>query len=51
MVSLLVALIKEPVRAEVKVENLASIKIAETAGLQLDYAADGIMYFFRKAIR
>jgi len=51
MVSLLVAIIKEPVRAEVKVENLASIKIAETAGLQLDYAADGIMYFFRKAIR
>jgi RimJ/RimL family protein N-acetyltransferase len=49
MVSLLVEQIKEPIQAEVKVENLASIKIAQTAGMKLDFTKDGITYFSRKA--
>ena len=49
MVSLLVKQIKEPIRAEVKVENLASIKIAREAGLQLDHTKNGVMYFYKEA--
>ena len=49
MVSLLAKQITEPIRAEVKVGNLASIRIAREAGLQLDYTKNGIMYFSRKA--
>ncbi len=49
MVCLLVKKIKVPLRAEVKVGNTPSIKIAEEVGLQLDYIKDGVMYFYRKA--
>ena len=51
MVSLLAKQLKEPICAEVRVGNLASIKIAQKAGMQLDYTKNGIMYFSRKATR
>jgi len=51
MVSLLVRQIREPICAEVKVENLASIKISQEVGMQLDYVKNGVMYFSRKALR
>ena len=51
MVSLFVKQIKEPIRAEVKVGNLASRKISQEAGMQLDYIKNGVMYFSRKALR
>jgi RimJ/RimL family protein N-acetyltransferase len=50
MVSLLVERLTEPLRAEVKVENLASKKIAQEVGMQLDYIKNGVMYF-KKAAR
>ena len=51
MVSLLVRQIREPIRAEVKVGNLASMKISQGVGMQLDFIKNGVMYFSRKAIR
>ena len=51
MVSLFVKQTTEAIRAEVKVENLASIKIAQEAGMVLDYTKNGVMYFSRKASR
>ena len=51
MVSLLVKQITEPIRANVKVENLASIKIAREVGMRLEYITNGVMYFSRKASR
>ena len=51
MVSLIVEQITEPIRAEIKVGNLASIKIAKTVGMQLDCIKDGVMYFSRRASR
>jgi RimJ/RimL family protein N-acetyltransferase len=51
MVSLLVKQIREPIRAEVKVGNLASMKISQGVGMQLDFIKNGILYFSRKALR
>jgi RimJ/RimL family protein N-acetyltransferase len=51
MVSLLAEQITESIRAEVKAENLASSKIAQAAGMQLDHIKDGIMYFSRGALQ
>ena len=51
MVLLLVKQIREPIRAEVKVGNLASMKISQGVGMQLDYIKNGVMYFSRKALR
>ena len=51
MVSLLVKQIREPIRAEVKVGNLASMKISLEAGMQLDYIKNGVMHLSRKALR
>ena len=51
MVKLLTNKIKEPIRAEVKIDNLASMKIAQEAGMQLDYVKNGIMHFSRKSSR
>jgi len=47
MVSSLTMAIKEPVRAEIKAGNIASVKIAEFAGMSLDKEEDGIMYYSR----
>ena len=49
MVSLLAESIKDPVCAEVKVENTASAKIAEYAGMTLKTEKDGVLYYFRAA--
>ena len=49
MVLLLAEQIEKTIRAEVKVGNLASVKIAQEAGMQLDYIKDEVMYFSRKA--
>jgi len=38
------------VRAEIKEDNLASVKIAEAAGMHLDYTKDSIMYWSRTSI-
>jgi len=51
MVSLLVEQVEGPIHAEVKVENLASIKIAQKVGMKLDDTKDGVMYFSRKVSR
>jgi len=51
MVLLLVRQIREPIRAEVKVGNIASIKISREVGMQLDHIKNGVMHFSRKALR
>ena len=51
MVLLFADQIEKTIRAEVKVGNLASIKIAQATGMQLDSIKDGVMYFSRKASR
>ena len=51
MVLLLVRQIREPIRAEVKVGNIASIKISREVGMQLDHIKNGVMHFCRKALR
>ena len=45
MVSLLVAQLTGTVRAEIKEGNLASMKIARAAGLNLQYATGGITFW------
>ncbi len=48
MVSLIIERIKKPTRAEVKINNLASRKIAEYVGMSLDYTRAGLMYFSKE---
>ncbi len=47
MVSLLAKQIKGPIRAEVKAGNLASSRIAEACGMEIQTRKDGILYYFR----
>lgn len=47
MVAILAKKIKNPIRAEIKVENSASAKIAEYAGMTFDYEKNGVMYYSR----
>jgi RimJ/RimL family protein N-acetyltransferase len=47
MVRLLAASISGPIDAVVKSGNLASIRIAEGAGMHLDREEDGVLRFFR----
>jgi len=42
--------IKDPIRAEVKVGNRGSAKIARYAGMHLERKSDGILYFQRDKI-
>ena len=49
MVSSLASEISEPIRAEVKKGNVASIRIAEHAGMVLDRETDGVLHFLRGA--
>ncbi len=49
MVALLVAQIQGPIRAEVRIGNVASVRIAEHVGMKLDSVEGGIMHF-RKGI-
>ncbi len=45
MVALLAKQIQGPIRAEIKVGNISSIKIAEFSGLKFSYEKDGIMHY------
>ena len=47
MVMLAAAGIAEPIRAEVKVDNPASARVAEAAGMQLLRETDGVLHFSR----
>ena len=49
MVLLLAEKVNGPIRAEVKVGNLASQRIAEACQMQLEAEKDGILYYSRKA--
>jgi RimJ/RimL family protein N-acetyltransferase len=49
MVALFASGIKGPIRAEIKVANEASKRIAEYAGMRLGRAKNGILYFSRPA--
>jgi RimJ/RimL family protein N-acetyltransferase len=48
MVALLAQQIPDPIRAEVKVGNVASARIAQQAGMQFDREVDGVMHFKRE---
>lgn len=48
MVLALLEELKSPVRAEVKADNIASRRIAESAGMELEKEEGGILYFSRK---
>jgi RimJ/RimL family protein N-acetyltransferase len=47
MVSKLASKITEPIRAEVKKDNIASAKVAEYVGMKLDIEKNGIRYYKR----
>jgi len=50
MVAMLANSIGEPVRAEIKAGNLASIRIAEYAGMRLDRETDQVLHYRRAAL-
>ena len=50
MVATLARQIPEPIRAEVKVGNAASARIAEHAGMELERELDGVLHFQRAAL-
>jgi RimJ/RimL family protein N-acetyltransferase len=50
MAVLLACLIVEPIRAEVKVDNLASARIAERAGMTFERETGGILHYRRAAL-
>ena len=50
MVALLAHQIPEPIRAEVKVGNIASARIAEQAGMEFDREEDGVLHYRRAAL-
>ena len=45
MVTALIGVIGSNVRAEVKRENIASVKVAESVGMKLDYEKDEVLFF------
>lgn len=47
MVRLLARLITDTIRAEIKAGNVASIKIAESAGMTREKEIDGVVYYRR----
>ncbi len=51
MVYLLASTISEPVRAEVKAGNIASIRIAEAAGMVFEREANGILHYQRGPVK
>ncbi len=51
MVSLLADSINEPIRAEIKPGNLASIRIAEEAGMMLKREDNGVLHYRRDALQ
>ena len=50
MVAAAAGQVTEPVRAEVRSENLASARVAEHAGMRLQHERDGMRYYFREAL-
>ena len=51
MVALLASQISEPIRAEVKSGNTASIRVAEHAGMQFVRQADGVLHYRRATLK
>ena len=51
MVAMLANRIAEPIRAEIKAGNMASVRIAEHAGLEFEKEADGVLHYRRAALR
>lgn len=47
MVAMLASQIEGPIRAEVRIGNVASVRIAEHVGMTLEGVEDGIQYFRR----
>lgn len=47
MVAGLAGQISEPIRAEVKLGNTASVRVAEYAGMEFEREADGVLYYRR----
>jgi RimJ/RimL family protein N-acetyltransferase len=50
MVTLAASQVSTPIRAEVKSDNLSSVRIAERAGMVLEREANGILHFSRAAL-
>ncbi len=50
MIFLLAQVIKDPIKAEIRKGNAASIKIAKNAGMKLNHEKDGMMYYTRNSI-
>lgn len=50
MVKIVTEDIKQPIRAEIKTNNIASIKVAERAGLEFSHTTEGIAHYVRKAL-
>ena len=51
MIAILAQQISDPIRAEVKVGNLVSIRVAEHAGMEFDYESDGVLHYKRAALK
>jgi RimJ/RimL family protein N-acetyltransferase len=51
MVVLLASQIFEPIRAEVKAGNIASLQIAEHAGMEFDRETDGVLHYTRPPLK
>ena len=49
MVKLLVQQMSEPIRAEIKPENIPSIRVAENAGMTFNREVDGVAHYSRAA--
>ncbi len=49
MVALLAVQIEGPIRAEVRIGNVASVRIAEHVGMKLESVEEGIQHFRREA--
>lgn len=50
MVALLANQIADPVRAEVKADNIASIRVAEYAGMKFQQDVDGVRHYRRDSL-
>lgn len=47
MVARLAGQISQPIRAQVKQENIASVRVAESAGMEFEREADGVLHYQR----
>lgn len=50
MVAVLANQISEPIRAEVKAGNIASVRVAEHAGMEFEREIDGVLHYKRAAL-